>query len=338
MSKALDRVPFGRTDMRVSRVGLGSWAIGGKFSRHGWGPQDDDVSIATIHRAVAEGVNWVDTAPIYGVGHSEEVVGKAIASLPEADRPYVFTKCGLRWDDAGDPSRIGADGSLREEVENSLKRLGVERIDLYQMHWPPFDETPVEDYWATLLALKDEGKVRAVGMSNHDVPALERAQSLGQVESMQPPLSAIRREAAADIIPWCEGNGTAVITYAPMQNGLLTGALTEAAVAALADHDDWRSRNGDFKGDALRANLALADALRTVAARRGVGVPAIAVAWVLAVPGVTAAIVGARAPEEVGGWIDAASLRLTDAELDEIAESITATGAGAGPARPGKVA
>jgi aryl-alcohol dehydrogenase-like predicted oxidoreductase len=328
------RVPFGRTDMKTTRVGVGAWAIGGLGATFAWGPQDDDASIAAIHRAVELGVNWIDTAPIYGLGHSEEVVGAAVAALPEPDRPYIFTKCGLRWGADAVAQRVGAEASLRFEVEQSLRRLGVERIDLYQMHWPAEDGSRVEDYWPVLLDLVREGKVRAVGLSNHGVAQLEAAEGLGHVDSLQPPFSAIRRDAAAEIIPWCHEHGTAVINYSPLQAGLLSGAFTSERAAALTTRDDWRGRSPDFTGDALTRNLGLAAALAPVAERHDVSVAAVAVAWTLAFPGVTGAIVGARSPGQVDGWIAAANLELTEADLDEIAAAISDTGAGEGPAHP----
>jgi aryl-alcohol dehydrogenase-like predicted oxidoreductase len=332
----LPTTPLGTTEMRVTRVGFGAWAIGGGGWTFAWGNQDDAASIAAIRHAVERGINWIDTAAVYGLGHSEEIVARALRDIPRDDRPYVFTKAGLVWDErdrAAPPRRIGDPLSLRREVEASLRRLDVERIDLYQMHWPAEDGTALEDYWRTLLRLKDEGKVRAVGLSNHDVVQLEAAERIGHVDTLQPPFSAIRREVAAAEIPWCAAHGTGVIVYSPMQSGLLTGAFSAARAAQLGA-DDWRSRSPDFTGRGLRRNLALADALRPIAERHGSSVAAVAVAWTLAWPGVTGAIVGARSPAQVDGWIGAASLELTDTDLDEIAAAIRRTGAGTGPVRP----
>jgi aryl-alcohol dehydrogenase-like predicted oxidoreductase len=324
---------LGRTDMDITRVGFGAWAIGGSWA-FGWGEQDDRESVAAIRHAVDSGINWIDTAATYGLGHSEEVVGRALRDMDEAERPYVFTKCGLTWEEGADPSAppsfVMAQESVRRELDASLRRLGVERIDLYQVHWPPRDGTPLEDYWATMVALRDEGKVRAIGLSNHDVAALERAEAIGHVDSLQPPFSAIAR-SAADEIAWCRAHETGVIVYSPMQSGLLTGAFSAERVASLPE-DDWRRQDREFT-TGLDANLALADALADVAARRGVSTAAVAVAWTLAWPGVTAAIVGARRPEQLDDWIGAPEVELTDAELDEIAAAIERTGAGAGPAR-----
>ena len=311
---ALPTRQLGRTGMQLSRVGLGAWAIGGAGWEHGWGPQDDADSIATIVHSVECGVNWIDTAPIYGHGHSEEVVGRALAALPPADRPFVFTKCGLWWDDS-DPMRPPARDTsrIRRELEHTLRRLGVERVDLYQVHWPPFDAT-VEDYWPTLLDLRAAGKVRAVGASNFDVVQLSAAEALGHVDSLQPPLSMLRPEALETEIPWCAANGTGVIVYSPLESGLLSGAF-DAARAASLRASDWRGQAPAFSGAALRRNLALVDELRPIAAGHGVGAAAVAIAWTLAQPGVTGAIVGARRPAQVDGWLPAAGLSLSDVDL-----------------------
>lgn len=327
--------PLGTTGMDITRVGFGAWAIGGGGWAFAWGDQDDTASVAAIRHAVEQGVNWIDTAAVYGLGHSEEVVARALAGIPEADRPYVFTKCGLVWDPADltrQPQAVGDPASIRREVEASLRRLRVERIDLYQMHWPADDGTPLEEYWQALLDLRAEGKIRAAGLSNHDVDQLEVADKLGHVDSLQPPFSAIHRSAAAEIA-WCADHDTGVIVYSPMQSGLLTGAFTKERAAALPN-GDWRSGSPDFHGEQLERNLALADALRPVAERHQVGVAAVAVAWTLAWRGVTSAIVGARSPEQVDGWLAAAALDLTAGDLDEIAAAIGRTGAGEGPARP----
>ena len=327
---------LGLTDMNITRVGFGAWAIGGGDWSFGWGVQDDRESIAAIRHAVARGVNWVDTAAVYGLGHSEEVVRQALAEIPAAERPYVFTKCGLVWDDANrkaTPRRVGAAASLRREVEASLKRLGVERIDLMQTHWPAEDGTPVEEYWRTLTDLKKEGKLRAVGLSNHNVAQLEAAERVGHVDTLQPPFSAIRRSAALAELPWCAAHGVGVIVYSPMQSGLLTGSFTAERARSLPA-DDWRSRNPDFTGDALTKNLALAHSLEPVAKRHETTVACVAAAWTLGWRAVTGAIVGARSPAQVDGWFGAATLELTKEDFAEIAAAIAATGAGAGPTSP----
>jgi aryl-alcohol dehydrogenase-like predicted oxidoreductase len=335
--------PLGTTGMNITRAGLGTWAIGGPGWAFGWGAQDDAASIATIRHAVERGLNWIDTAAVYGVGHAEEVVGRALRDIPRAARPYVFTKCSLVWDENDHsipPHRDGSPASLRREVEASLRRLQLERLDLYQMHWPA-DNTPLEVYWQTLLDLKREGKVRAVGLSNHNVAQLEAAERLGHVDTLQPPFSAIVRQVGAAELPWCAAHQTGVICYSPMQLGLLTGAFSPERVKALP-RNDWRSRepeynppvSADFSGEPLRRNLALADALKPIAARHGVTQAAVAVAWTLAWPGLTAAIVGARRPAQVDGWFPATTLELSQADMQEIADAIARTGAGAGPALP----
>ena len=336
MQTSLTTTPLGRTDMDITRVGFGAWAIGGGGWTFAWGDQDDSASVAAIRHAVEQGVNWIDTAAVYGLGHSEEVVAQALAGLPEADRPYVFTKGGLVWDDAARearPRRVGDPASLRCEVEASLRRLQVERIDLYQMHWPAEDGSRIEDYWPVFRALVDEGKVRAVGLSNHDVPRLEAAEQIGHVDTLQPKFSLVHREVAADLLPWCVDHGTGVIVYSPMASGLLTGSFTAQRAAALGS-DDWRGASEDFVGEGLRRNLQLVEAVRPVAERHGVSVGAVAIAWTLAFDGVTAAIVGARSPEQVDGWLPAADLVLDAADVAEIADALAAWGTGSGPTRP----
>ena len=322
--------------MAITRVGFGAWAVGGGDWAFSWGAQDDAESIAAIRHAVDVGINWIDTAAVYGLGHSEDIVARALRDVPRGDRPFVFTKCGLVWDDAARremPQMVGAAASIRREVEASLRRLQVERIDLYQMHWPPQDGTMIPEYWGALLDLKREGKVRAVGLSNHTAAQLDDAERLGHVDSLQPPFSAIRRDAAAAEIPWCAAHDTGVIVYSPMQSGLLTGTFTAERAARLSK-DDWRSRSPEFSGEPLQRNLALARALEPVAARHGVSVASVAIAWTLAWPGVTGAIVGARSAAQVDGWLPAASLTLTAEDLDEIAGALDRTGAGKGPTRP----
>ena len=296
MTTSLPTTRLGRTGMHLTRVGFGAWAIGGGGWAYAWGSQDDAASIAAIRHAVESGINWIDTAAVYGLGHSEEVVAAALAGLPEADRPYVFTKGGLVWDPAdrsAAPRRVGAPASIRTEVEASLRRLRVERIDLYQMHWPAEDGTPLEEYWQVFTDLKREGKIRAAGLSNHGVFQLEEAEQTGTVDAIQPPFNLIHRDAAADVLLWAREHEAGAIVYSPMASGLLTGAFT-AARAARLEPGDWRAGHPDFTEPALPANLALAGALRPVAERHGVTPAAVAVAWTLAFPGVTGAIVGAR--------------------------------------------
>jgi len=333
----LPRRPLGTSGMEITTVGLGAWAIGGSWA-WGWGPQDDGASLATLRRALDAGINWIDTAAVYGLGHSEEVVGRFLRGLPPPDRPLVFTKCGMVWDPGdrmAEPKRTLAPASVRAECEASLRRLGVERIDLYQFHWPDETGAAVEDSWAEMQRLVAEGKVRVGGVCNFGADLLERCEAVGHVGSLQPGFSMIRRNVAMRDIPWCAQHGTGVICYSPMQSGLLTDGFDAARLARLAP-DDWRRRAPNFQSPALERNLALRDALRPVAGRHGTTVAAVAVAWVLAWPGVTGAIVGARAPEQVAGWLDAAGLELTAQDLDEIAAAIEATKVGTGPPRPAR--
>ena len=336
MTNSLPTAPLGRTGMQLTRAGFGAWAVGGGDWAFAWGNQDDAASVAAIRHAVESGINWIDTAAVYGLGHSEEVVAAALAGLPAADRPYVFTKGGLVWDPAdraAAPCRVGAPASLRAEVEGSLRRLRVDRIDLYQMHWPAGDGTPLEEYWQVFADLKREGKIRAAGLSNHDVLQLAAAERVAAVDAIQPPFNLIHRGSAGGVVPWALEHRAGVIAYSPMASGLLTGAFT-AARAARLEPGDWRAGHPDFTEPALSANLALAEALRPVAARHGVTPAAVAVAWTLAFPGVTGAIVGARSPRQVDGWLPAARLELKDDDLADIAAAIRATGAGTGPVAP----
>ena len=307
----LPTVPLGTTDMQLTRVGFGAWAIGGSDWANGWGSQDDSDSVAAIRHAVDRGVNWIDTAAVYGLGHSEEVVGRAISDIADADRPFVFTKGGRMWDPSdrsASPFNTTHPDQLRQEVEDSLRRLGVERIDLYQMHWPA-PELEVEEYWSVFADLKSQGKVRAIGVSNHTIAQLERAEAVAHVDSLQPPFSAINTAAADDgLLDWSADNGTGVIVYSPMGSGLLTGAFSRERVAALGA-DDWRSRSPMFTTD-LERNLAVAEKLEVVAEKHGVTQASAAAAWTLGFRGVTAAIVGARTPEQIDGWIGAATLEL----------------------------
>jgi len=327
---------LGKNGPEITRVGFGAWAIGGGGWAYGWGPQDDGVSLKAMRRAIELGINWIDTAAGYGLGHSEQLVGQLLKELPASERPYVFTKCGIVWDGAdrmAEPRRTLRPDSVRRECEASLHRLGVEQIDLYQFHWPDQTGTAVEDSWGEMMRLLDEGKVRWAGVSNFDVSLLERCGMIRHVDSLQPPFSLIRRHAAAAEIPWCAGHGTGVIVYSPMQSGLLTDNFTADRVANFAP-DDWRRRSPNFQSPNLERSLALRDALKPISQRHDTTVAAVAVAWTLAWPTVTAAIVGARSPEQVDGWIAAANLQLTNHDLNEIARAIGKTGAGKGPRRP----
>lgn len=327
---------LGRNGPEITRMGFGAWAIGGGGWAFGWGPQDDTAAVAAMRHAVERGISWIDTAAVYGLGHSEKLVGQLLRELPAGDRPLVFTKCGMEWDDAAPMDEAIRDlrpETIRRSCEASLRRLGVERIDLFQFHWPDQLGTPVEDSWGEMARLEDEGKVRWIGVSNFDVPLLERCDAVRHVDSLQPPFSLIRREAAAELIPWAAAHGTGVIAYSPMQSGLLTEKWTVERVRSLPD-DDFRKRAGNFQSPAVERSLALRDALRPIAACHVTSVEVIAVAWTLAWPGLTGAIVGARSPEQVDGWIDAGRIELSDQDLNEIAAAIARTGAGSGPAHP----
>lgn len=328
--------PLGTSGLDITTVGFGSWAVGGGGWAFGWGPQDDDASIRAIRHAVSAGVGWIDTAAIYGLGHSEEVVGRAVGGIPAADRPLIFTKCGLEPDPA-DPLKPAVRNSrpafIRLEVERSLRRLGVERIDLYQIHRPDETGTPVEDSWGEMSRLVDEGKVRAIGVSNFGLDLLERCERVRHVDSIQPPFSLIHRESGSDLIPWAAAHGTGVIVYSPMASGILTDSFSKERAAAMAG-DDWRRHSDSHTEPALSRNLALRDALRPIAARHGTTVSAVAVAWTLAWPGVTGAIVGARAPEQVDGWLPGGSIKLSRGDLAEIAAAAERLEIGTAPVRP----
>jgi aryl-alcohol dehydrogenase-like predicted oxidoreductase len=333
---SLPRRPLGTSGLEITTVGFGAWAAGGGDWAFGWGPQDDSASIRAILHAVERGVNWIDTASVYGLGHSEEVVGRALRELPAADRPLVFTKCGMQWDGANPmakPKRVSDPASIPRECEASLRRLGLERIDLLQFHWPDEHGFAVEDSWGALVRLQEQGKARAVGVCNYDVARLERCEKARHVDSLQPPFSLIKRAAAAAEIPWAHAHRTGVIAYSPMQSGLLTDRFSAERVASL-DAKDWRRASPEFQPPRLQANLALRDALKPIALPHGVSVGALAVAWTLHWPGLTGAIAGARSPEQVDGWIAGAGLKLEDGDLDAIAEAVARTGAGSGPTRP----
>jgi len=336
MTAPLSTRSLGSNGPDITAVGFGAWAAGGGGWAFAWGPQDDAESVAAIRHAVSKGVNWIDTAAVYGYGHSEEVVGRALAGIPAAERPLVFTKCGLRWNEAdrmAQPARDSRPLRVREECEASLRRLGVETIDLYQFHWPDQTGTPVEDSWGEMLRLVDAGKVRWPGVSNYDTALLGRCEAVRHVASFQPPFSMIRRDAGGAEIPWCAAHGTGVIVYSPMQSGLLTDSFTAGRVAAFPP-DDWRRLSPQYQSPNLERNLALRDSLRPIAAKHGTSVAAVAVAWTLAWPGVTGAIVGARSPKQVDGWLAAASLRLDANDLAAIVAAIGRTGAGSGPTTP----
>lgn len=309
---------LGNSDLHITPVGFGAWAIGGTGYEFAWGKQDDEDSVAAIHRALELGVNWIDTAAVYGVGHSEEVVAKALQSW-KGPRPYVFTKCVLRWDDQGKVHQDFSTASIRQECEDSLRRLQVGTIDLYQMHWPPSDDSrqKLAEAWKTLAELKREGKVRWIGVSNFKAEQLQFAAKIAPITSLQPPYSLIRRAIEESVLPECKKQGIGVISYAPMASGLLTGAMTRERAAALPA-DDFRSRSAEFREPRLSKNIELVERLRKVGERHGVLPGAVAIAWTLRHPVVTGAIVGARNAKQAEGVMRAGELKLSAEEIREI--------------------
>ena len=315
---------LGNSDLNITPVGYGAWAIGGSGWQFAWGSQDDNDSIAAIHRSLELGVNWIDTAAVYGLGHSEEVVAKALKSWTGA-RPYIFTKCGLRWDSRGLVQKVLKAESIRGEVEDSLRRLGVDVIDLYQIHWPPDPDSPeLEEGWQTMADLKREGKVRWIGVSNFDVQQLQRAAAIAPVTSLQPRYSLVHREVEGEILPYCERQGIGVIVYSPMASGLLTGAMTRERISELPK-DDWRKGHADFNEPNLSRNLALVERVQQIAKHHGRSPGEIAIAWTLKNPAVTGAIVGARNAKQADGVMRAGDLNLSGDEVLEIAEFFAET-------------
>jgi aryl-alcohol dehydrogenase-like predicted oxidoreductase len=318
---------LGRSGAAFTRLGLGTWAIGGPW-RFGWGPVDDAESISAIRRAVEAGINWIDTAPIYGLGHSEEIVGRALKGYATGDDVFVCTKCGRRTLPDGSPYGDLRPQSIRVECEASLRRLGVERLDLYQIHWPDVDTgAPLQDSWSTMAELVDEGKVRWIGVSNFNVDQLARCEAVRHVDSLQPPLSMVQRGALRNVIPWAAAHQTAVIVYSPMASGLLSGAFDRARLEHLAP-DDMRLGRPEFTEPQLSKNLALVERLRSIADDPACGVAELAIAWTLAQEGVTGAIVGARRPGQLDEWIGAGRLALSDELLRAINDAIAESGAG----------
>jgi aryl-alcohol dehydrogenase-like predicted oxidoreductase len=312
---------LGNSDLQITPIGFGAWAIGGGDWMFGWGPQDDADSVMTIHRAVDLGINWIDTAAAYGLGHSEEVVARAVRELPTSRRPYIFTKCSLVWDATRTLSHDLHPDSLRKEVEGSLSRLGVDAIDLYQIHWPRWGSSPtgydpgsVSDAWRTLEDLRRAGKVRYIGASNFTVTDLEEAAAVAPVTSLQPPYSALRRDIEKEVLPWCQAHHVGVIVYSPMQSGLLTGTMTRQRFASLAPND-WRKKAKFFQEPYFTQGLELVERLRGVGTKYGRTPSETAIAWALKHPAVTAAIVGARRPEQLDGIVGAADMTLNDEDL-----------------------
>ncbi|MDX2076027.1 MAG: aldo/keto reductase [bacterium] len=310
----MEKRQLGNSDLHITRVGVGAWAMGGGGWEYAWGSQEDDESIAAIHRALDMGVNWIDTAAVYGLGHSEEVVARALKGM--ANKPYVFTKCSLVWDEKGNiTSNLKAD-SVRGEVEASLRRLQVDVIDLYQIHWPDPDDE-IEEGWSTLVALQKEGKLRHIAVSNFSASQLQRAMNIAPITSNQPPYSAIKRAVETEVLPFCLKNNIGVIVYSPMQAGLLTGKMTRERIENMPA-DDWRKRDEEFQEPRLSKNLRLAEAMADIAKRHGVPTPNVSIAWVLHNPAVTGAIVGVRHPNQVDDVIGGGSLKLTDEDIRQI--------------------
>jgi aryl-alcohol dehydrogenase-like predicted oxidoreductase len=307
---------LGNSDMEITSIGFGSWAIGGPGWDFGWGPQEDRDSVAAIHRALELGVNWIDTAAAYGLGHSEELVATALRDW-SGERPYVFTKCGLRWNESGSVRHALRRDSVRKECEESLRRLGVETIDLYQIHWPTNDPEEDQEGWSTMAELQREGKVRWIGLSNWSVEQMEAARTTAPVTSLQPPYSLIHRDVEKEILPYCREHGIGVIVYSPMASGLLSGGMTRERALNLPGND-WRRRDEDFREPRLSHNLALVERLRRIGARHALSPGQVAIAWTLANPAVTAAIVGARSAVQVDGVMGAGDFRLSTEEIAEI--------------------
>jgi aryl-alcohol dehydrogenase-like predicted oxidoreductase len=317
----MDKRWLGNSDLQITRLGMGAWAIGGPGYKFSWGPQDDKDSIAVIRKALESGINWIDTAAVYGLGHSEEVVARALEGIP--NRPYIFTKCSRVWDERRELSGSLKAESLRRECEASLRRLKVDTIDLYQIHWGQPDQD-IEEGWTTLAKLKEEGKVRYIGLSNFNVNQMKRAQAIAPITSLQPPYSMLYRDVEKEILPFCAEQNIGVIVYAPMRSGLLSGAMTRERAGALPDND-WRHRDADFQEPKLSRNLQLVDLLRSIGKQHGGSPGAVAIAWTLRHPAVTAAIVGLRRPEQVSGIIGAAALRLSSEEVGEIDHFLNAS-------------
>jgi aryl-alcohol dehydrogenase-like predicted oxidoreductase len=306
---------LGNSDLAITPIGFGAWAIGGDWE-FGWGAQDDTQSIAAIHRALELGISWIDTAAIYGLGHSEEVVARALREW-KGHRPYVFTKCGMLWNAKGEISYSLRAASVRRECEASLRRLKTDVIDLYQIHWTADDLNETIEGWTTLAALQKEGRVRWIGVSNANVEEMQRLQDIARITSLQPPYFLIRRDVESAQLPWCEHEKVGVIVYSPMASGLLTGAMTRERISSLPQND-WRNRNDQFKEPKLSDNLKAVDRLRAVGARHGRSPGEVAIAWTLRLPAVTGAIVGARSAKQVDGIIGAMDFRLTPQEIAEV--------------------
>lgn len=314
----MQTVRFGKTELQITPIGFGAWAIGGGNWEYAWGAQDDKESIAAIHKALDLGINWIDTAPVYGLGHSETVVAQALKG--RANKPLIFTKCSLIWGDNRLVSSTLKAASVRQEVEDSLRRLQIDCIDLYQVHWPePEDE--IEEGWQVLAELKAAGKVAHIGVSNFNVAQMERIKKYAPIETLQPPYSLVKQEVAEEILPYCKKEDIGVIVYSPMYSGLLTGKMTTERIAAFPD-DDWRKRDSEFQEPRLSRNLALQALLVEIGAKHKTSAAAVSIAWTLLNPAVTAAIVGARSAGQVEGFVDAANLKLDSEDTAKIADFV----------------
>jgi len=305
---------LGNSDLLLTPIGFGAWAIGGGNWEFAWGPQDDNDSISAIHRALDLGVNWIDTAAIYGLGHSEEVVARALKGT--GHKPYVFTKCSMRWHEDRSIYRSLKAKSLEEELNASLRRLNVDTIDLYQIHWPNPEEE-IEEGWSALARFKEQGKVRHIGVSNFNVDQMKRAQAIAPITSLQPPYSMLRRGVEQEILPFAKANNIGVINYSPMLSGMLTGKMTRERIAAMPQ-DDWRRRAPEFNDPRLTRNLRLVELLREIGSSHKVEPGVVAVAWTLHHPAVTAAIVGGRSAQQVEGIAATLRFRLSHQEYDRI--------------------
>jgi aryl-alcohol dehydrogenase-like predicted oxidoreductase len=314
---------LGASDLEITPIGVGAWAMGGGGWQFAWGAQDDDESIAAIHAALDQGINWIDTAAIYGLGHSEEVVARALQG--RANKPLVFTKCGIVWNERRETSRTIQPESIRKEVEQSLQRLKVDVIDLYQIHWPDPDDL-IEAAWTMLAKLKEQGKVRHIGVSNFNVKQMQRAQAIASITSLQPPYSILAPEIEKEILPYTLANNIGVIVYSPMKSGLLSGGMTRERIAAMPE-DDFRKRTPNFKEPLLSRNLELAALLGAMGRRHGRSAGEVAIAWTLRHPAVTGAIVGMRSAKQVDGVLGAAEFRLGPEEIEEIGRFLTASAA-----------
>ena len=318
---------LGQSDLKITPIGIGAWAIGGGSWEFAWGPQDDEESIAAIRAGLDRDINWIDTAAVYGLGHSETIVGRAVKGLRQ--RPYIFTKCSLVWDDSGNVSHSLKSASIRREAEASLMRLGLDAIDLYQIHWPawrggPESDSPgsIEETVGALALLQREGKIRNIGLSNFNAKQMQRALNVAPITSLQPPYSLLARDVESSILPFAREHQIGVIVYSPMASGLLTGAMTRERIAALPE-DDWRKRNPNFQEPFLSRNLRLVETLRAIAKRRNATPGEVAIAWTLRNPAVTGAIVGIRSEQQVSGIAGAADLELNADDMLEIEQGLT---------------